>query len=190
MIGTAETILPASPPIDEDAVLVARAQAEPAAFGRLYDRYVKRVYRYLCSRTGDSAAAEDIAAQTFLAALEALPRYRHRGRFAAWIFAIARNQARDHFRRGRRQVPLDEAGEVPDDVDLLQRAVQTERSAALVRRIAALPEEDQELIRLRYVAELSFAEIASLLGRREDAVKKALYRLLARLQDRLEADCE
>jgi RNA polymerase sigma-70 factor (ECF subfamily) len=190
MIVTADPPIPAAPPVEEEVALVNQAQADPRAFGRLYDRYVKRVYGYLYSRTGDRSAAEDITAQTFLAAFEALPRYRPHRPFAAWIFTIAQNKARDHFRRRRRQVALDEAHQVPDAVDLLQRAVQTERSAAVVRCIAALPEEDQELIRLRYVAELSFADMGSLLGRREDTVKKALYRLLARLQDRLEADCE
>ncbi len=94
MIGTADTAFPASPLMDEDAGLVTQSQVDPKAFGRLYDRYVKRVYRYLLSQTGDSAAAEDITAQTFLAALEALPRYRHRGRFAAWVFAIAQSGTR------------------------------------------------------------------------------------------------
>ncbi len=190
MVGTADTALQASPPADEEAALVAQAQADPQAFGLLYDLYVRRVYRYLLSRTGDGAVAEDITAETFLAALEALPRYHHRGRFASWVFAIARNRARDHFRRRRGQVALDDAEQVPDEADLLQGAVQGERSAALARKIAALPEEERELIRMRYVADLSFADMASLLGRREDAVKKSLYRLLARLQDRLEADCE
>ena len=52
--------------------------------------------------------------------------------------------------------------------------------------IIALSDEEQELIRLRYAAELGFAEIARLLNRKEDAVKKSLYRLLDRLQNRLE----
>jgi RNA polymerase sigma factor (sigma-70 family) len=53
-------------------------------------------------------------------------------------------------------------------------------------RISALPEEEQELIRLRYVADLSFSEIAALLGKREDAIKKSLYRLIARVRNELE----
>jgi len=56
--------------------------------------------------------------------------------------------------------------------------------------IRALPEEEHELIRLRYIAELSFSEIGRLLNRSEDAVKKSLYRLLARLQSQLEVSHE
>ena len=76
--------------------------------------------------------------------------------------------------------------EVPVETDLLQKVIQTERFAALARQIATLSEAERELIRLRYVAELSFCEIAKLDGRNQEAVKKSLYRLLARLQRKLE----
>ena len=71
-------------------------------------------------------------------------------------------------------------------VDLLQAVIRSERVLELKGLIHALTEEEQELLRLRFVAGLGFAEMASLLGRNEDAIKKTLYRLLARLQSQLE----
>jgi RNA polymerase sigma-70 factor (ECF subfamily) len=70
--------------------------------------------------------------------------------------------------------------------DILQEVIRSERLVELKVIIHKLPEEEQELLRLRFVAGLSFSEMASLLERNEDAVKKTLYRLLARLQNQLE----
>ena len=85
---------------------------------------------------------------------------------------------------------MENAEKVPSETDLLQQVIQTEQIAALTKLINVLPEEEHELIRLRYIAELSFSEIGRLLNRSEDAVKKSLYRLLARLQSQLEVSHE
>jgi RNA polymerase sigma-70 factor, ECF subfamily len=170
----------------EEAGLVAAAKRDPRAFEQLYRLYVQPIFRYIYSRIGSLPEAEDATAQTFLAALEAFDHYHHDGHFAAWLFAIARRKAADHFRSQQRQAPLEYADSVPNGTDLLQDVIRTERKAALAKLITGLPEDERELIRLRYVAELSFAEIGRLLGCREDAAKKSLYRLLARLQSQLE----
>jgi RNA polymerase sigma factor (sigma-70 family) len=66
----------------------------------------------------------------------------------------------------------------------------SQRRERLLKQIQALAEDERDLIHLRYVAELSFAEIARTLQKNEDAVKKTLYRLIARLKHELEADHE
>jgi RNA polymerase sigma-70 factor (ECF subfamily) len=175
---------------NDPASLVAAAQADPARFDALYDQYVGRIYRYLYSRTGNAADAEDLTSQTFLSALEALPRYRHRGYFAAWLFQIARSKVMDHFRGSRPEVRLESAEPGSPREALFEQVALAEESRQLSRLIQSLPETERELIRLRYVADLGFAEMAALLGRREEAVKKALYRLLARLQGRMEVKHE
>ncbi len=82
-----------NPPSSENEdSLISDAQRDPVAFTVLYDRYYRPVYRYLYSRVYSTAEAEDLTSQTFLSALEALPRYRHRGFFSAWLFTIAREQ--------------------------------------------------------------------------------------------------
>jgi RNA polymerase sigma-70 factor, ECF subfamily len=171
---------------DDIPALVSAAQKDPAAFGRLYDRYVQPVYRYIYSRVGVSHEAEDITSQTFMAAYEALGRYSERGQFPAWLFRIAKSKLNDHFRRSRREVGLDAAGEVLEREDSLGALIRAEELTRIRSLIGHLNEDEQELIRLRYVADLSFAEIAGLLGRREDAVKKSVYRLLARLKGQME----
>lgn len=171
---------------DELPALIAAAKDDPTAFGRLYDRYLQPVYRYLYSRLGDAHTAEDVTSQTFVAAYEALPKYRERGQFTAWLFRIARSKLYDHLRRSRREVGLEAAGELLEREDALGTLIRAEELSRVRFLISHLNEEEQDLIRLRYVAELSFSEIADLLGKREDAVKKTLYRLLARLKSQME----
>lgn len=166
--------------------LVEAARADPAEFGRLYNLYVHPVYRYLYSQVGSIHDAEDLTSQTFITAYEALPRYRERGFFSAWLFRIARSKMMDHFRRGKHEVTLDLAEKVAAGADALGLIVQEEEVRRLRALILELKDEEQDLIRLRYVADLSFAEMADVLGKREEAVKKSVYRLLARLKNRME----
>jgi RNA polymerase sigma-70 factor (ECF subfamily) len=177
--------------IDEPA-LVRAAQTDAQAFGALYDRYVQRIYRYCYYRTNNAPDAEDLTAQIFLAALEALPRYRQDGHFAAWLFSIARKKVADFHRRSPQatHVALDESILPPIHTDMAVDVETSQRRERLLKQIQALAEEERELIHLRYVAELSFAEIGKALQRNEEAVKKSLYRLIARLKQELEADHE
>src|SRR3990172_10111917 len=92
--------------VDEESILAAARRRDAAAIAQLYQRYVRPIYRYLYSRVGNSADAEDLTSQTFLSALEGLPRYRHKGRFAAWLFTIAQRRATEHFPRHPPQVDL------------------------------------------------------------------------------------
>ena len=86
----------------DDAALVHAAQATPAAFGALYERYHPMIFRYALRCTHDRMQAEDIAAETFLRAMRALGRYEERGMpFSAWLFRIATNQLIQQSRRGR-----------------------------------------------------------------------------------------
>ena len=171
---------------DDLSALIVAAQEDPAAFGRLYDRYVQPIYRYLYSRLGDVSLAEDVTSQTFITAYESLPKYRERGQFSAWLFRIAQSKMNDHFRRNRREVRLEAAGELFEREDSLGALIRAEELSQVRFLIKKLNPEEQDLLRLRYVAELSFGEIAELLGKREDAVKKSVYRLLERLKGQME----
>ncbi len=171
---------------EDISMLVKDAKDDPSAFGRLYDIYVQPVYRYLYSRVGTPHDAEDLTSQTFLTALEHLPRYRERGQFAAWLFRIARSKVMDHFRGDRHVVELDPAETSVSGGDALVQVIQDEEINRLQSLIRNLSAEELDLIRLRYVAELTFAEMADLLGKREEAVKQSMYRLLARLKSQME----
>ncbi len=178
--------LQSRPVVFDDEQLVLAAQEDPAEFQALYERWAVPVYQYFYHRCGEEPAAEDLTSQLFLAVYQALPRYQHRGHFPAWLFTIAANLAKANYRKYRREVPLDQALNLISRSDPSEQVTRIEEVTSLVRLVQALPQKEQELIRLRYVAELSFADMAVALHKREDAVKKSLYRLQARLQTLLE----
>jgi RNA polymerase sigma-70 factor (ECF subfamily) len=168
---------------DDDASLVRAAQRDPTAFGALFRRYVSRIYRYLYSRVGNAADAEDLTAQVFTEALEGLANYIERGTFAAWLFTIARHKVADHHRRFRPHLPLDEAQHNPgEQVHPLADLVREEELKRLAVLVAQLDEEQQELLRLRFAVGLTYGQVAAVVGRSEAAIKMGMHRLLRGLQ--------
>ncbi len=174
-----------SEPTPEDDDLALTARKDPQVFGQLYQRYVSRVYRYLFGKTGCVEDAEDLTAQVFTEALESLPRYHPQGNFAGWLFTIARRRALNSLRNQPGLLPLeaveDRLGQI---TDTLGGIIQAERLERLKGMLHSLSEEESELLRLRYYAGLSYAQIGQVLGKREAAVGMALHRLLCRLEDR------
>lgn len=168
---------------DED--LVAAALVQPAVFERLYERYADRLYRYALSRTGSGTAADDIVAETMVAALEHLERFDPaKGNFATWLFTIAgrriadRGRARGRLWRYLRRRP--EQTLVDDDpLDAVIRSDDRARVRAAVNRLS---ESHREIILLRYVADLP------ILGTTEGAVKMRLQRALRNLANDLGDD--
>lgn len=174
--------------IEDEAKAIANARKDPRAFGVLYDGYAPKIYRYLLSRLRSVEDARDVTSQTFLTAFETFPRYKHKGYFSAWLFSIARSKCVDHWRKAQRRIETHEDPDRDPLPDPLLQVIEIERVAQLKQRIRELTEVEQELLRLRYVAELGFGEMASVLNKNVDAVKKSLYRLLARLQSQMEKE--
>ncbi|MBI2955344.1 MAG: sigma-70 family RNA polymerase sigma factor [Chloroflexi bacterium] len=173
---------------DEDARLVAAAQHRQTEFAALYDKYFLRVYRYVARRVGTQQDAEDVAAQVFIEALDGLSEYKHRNSFAAWLFTIARNKIADHYRRRKAEVPLDSTGEpeLESSSPLPEHLViRNERLRFLASALRKLSVDKQEVLTLRFFAELKYSEIAHVVGKSEAAVKMMVYRALDDLRDRL-----
>lgn len=171
------------PVAEDDQVLVARAQTNRDDFGQLYERYVGRVYSYLYYRVGNRQDAEDLTARVFVQALTHLADFDPEGgSFSGWLMTIAHNLSANWFRdqARRRSAPLEAAGDPAEPRDVFGAV---EESDAIVRRIRGLPPEQQHLIVLRYVEDLSHAEIARIVGRSEGAVRVQLHRTLQTLRE-------
>ena len=175
---------------EDEAEIVDAAQQSLAGFKLLYLKWLSPVYRYLYYRVGNEKDAEDLTSQVFLKLYEELPHYHDRGQFSAWLFTIARHKAADFFRNQKPTIALEEADLADPAIDLLAQTVQTDEIQRLRHLIRSLPEQEQELVRLRFVVELGYREIGGVLHRKEDAVRKSISRLLARLQSQLEAPYE
>ncbi len=165
--------------------LVAQARTDRAAFGQLYDFYVRRVYAF-CALGGRSREeAEDLTAQTFERALRAIGRYEERGvPFSAWLLRIAAHVVAD---RARRAELLDAAAPLDDDDGTTADAgpdwaEEWALATWLWGHLAALPEDQRRVVRLRYYEDRSFGDVAARMDRSENAVKQLLRRALAALR--------
>jgi RNA polymerase sigma-70 factor (ECF subfamily) len=173
---------------DDDVALVRAAQQDRAAFAPLYRRYRHRVYAYLYTRLSNAEDAADLTQQVFVQALGALPRFRPDGRpFAGWLFRIARNAAVDHQRRQRRgAVTLEQ---VPEDLlpradqDLEAQVVRQEALAHLNTTLETLDPATRDLLLLRFMGQLTTAEIGAAIGTSPAAASKRLQRALQTLKE-------
>ena len=166
-------------PMASDAALVHEAASDPTRFAALYRLYVDDLYRYLLSRCGDHMDAEDLVAETFLAAFRAARAYRGTGPVKAWRVGIAHGK--------RVQLDLDAAVDLADPIrtdDLALQRVELARVLAMTDRLAP---DRAEALRLRFFAGLDSAEIAPIMGRSEAAVKMLVHRALTDLREQLEA---
>jgi RNA polymerase sigma-70 factor (ECF subfamily) len=170
---------------EDEAALVEAARHNPAAFSKLYHRYVTPVYRYLYKWVENPAEAEDLTSQVFTEVLEGLAHYQERGNFIAWLFTIARRKAIAAMRHQRPTIQLDEVDEIPGPAeDPLERVIQNEQDEKMVTLIAGLSDDQRELLRLRFTAGLGYAEIGAILGRSPAATKMAVYRLLHKMNEK------
>jgi RNA polymerase sigma-70 factor (ECF subfamily) len=171
----------------DEAALVAAAKRDPRAFGPLYELYVDRIYRYAYRRVGTHHEAEDITAQTFQQALQALPAYEWRGLpFGAWLFRIAGNIINRRGRTGGREVPVEDvtvfsSWEETDD-DPADQLARGEQANELVSHIRRLPPDQQRVLVLKFSHGLKNREIGDLMGRSEGAIKQLVHRALVSLR--------
>lgn len=174
----------------DEQVLVARAQAEPAAFTAVYDLYFSRIYNYVLYRLQDAQAADDITAQVFERLLAKINTYQpERGPFAPWLFTIARNTINSHLRSQqlRRWVSLDMvASQAIPSATLEEIAIRNEQLARLMAIIAKMDDRSRDLIALKFGAGLTNRRIAELTGLSESNVGVILYRAIGHLRDQLE----
>jgi RNA polymerase sigma-70 factor (ECF subfamily) len=172
---------------ETDGVLVARAGENPDAFGVLYERYVDRIYNYIYYRTGNHHDAEDLTSHTFHRAFQHVPRYVDRGvPFSAWLYRIAHNLVANwHRDRSRRQIiSIDDlvltSQRKEDPVSVTE---EKDRQDWLLKMVHRLPPERQQLLILKFIEEMSNAEIAEVMGRTEGAIKSLYHRTLVALRD-------
>ena len=166
---------------DPDLADVLAAQRDRSAFGALYRRYVDRVYGYCFYLLGDHHDAEDATERTFLAAMDAIGRYRDTGAtFRAWLFTIAHNQLANALRSRARQrtAPLDSVAEPRADDDPAGLVGLAEETRRLRTALESLAEDRRQVVVLRFVDGLSAREIGEVLGRSEGAVRVLQHRAL------------
>ena len=173
----------------EVRALVDRAQqGDREALEELYLLHFDRIYSYLHMSVGNRHDAEDLTTQTFMKMLESIKRFRWRSApFSAWLFRIAHNLAMDHFRASRRWQPEEEVPEPVGDAEPSAEAsaLQTIGRESMLELIEHLSQEQKQVLTLKFVFNLPNAEVATILGKSEGAIKSLQHRALVSLQKQI-----
>jgi RNA polymerase sigma-70 factor (ECF subfamily) len=160
--------------VQAEQELVHRAQkGDNEAFARLYEDYFDRIYRYMAIKIGDRTEAEDITQQVFIKALRSVRSFKWKGvPFSAWLFRIAHNLLVDYLRKHKKvvTVPLNDSliqgGSNPQLI--AEHSLEMEQVASAAKNLTSA---QQEVISLRFAADLPIAEVAKIMGKSEGAVK-------------------
>jgi len=165
-------------PVDAGWELVERARGgDRDAFGELFRLHHAAVFRVARARL-PHGLAEDAAAETFARAWVALPRYRRTGApFVSWLYGITRNVVADGLRRGQRT-----ESQAEPDTGAVDPWGRHDDHLALAEALAALPEEQRQVIELKYLMGLTNDEVGAALGKKPGAVNAQQWRALRSLQ--------
>jgi len=173
--------------LDEDQILVSAAQQDTEAAGRLFDKYYTEILGYIYHCTFNGTVAEDLTSNVFLAVFRHLRQYRWRQvPFRAWLYRIATNEVRMHWRRKKRIKIIginpndEEYNSVPSVVD---STAASEEYRLVHKALLELPLKYRTVIILRYFEGKPIADISEITATKEGTVKAHVHRGLAKLQD-------
>ena len=170
--------------LQDEQLIIEAAKLNPERFGPLYDKYYKQIFGYVYQRMEDKDTAFDITSQVFLKALTNINRYEYKGvPFASWLFRIAHSEVMQLFRdqKNKRAINAD-VGDLKNIYEEVQEPFFEEYLPALQQMIKQLPEEDLQMIELRFFEHRPFKEIAEILSITENNAKVRMYRILERLK--------
>lgn len=174
--------------LEEEKAMVERAQADIFEFDALYQYYFTRIYNYCYFHTFEAALAEDICSQIFLKALESFSGFQWRGvSFGAWLFRIASNQVKNHYRDHKKVIDLDQVSplELSSDPEL-EAKVDIENRARTIRQlIEKMAFQCKEVLILRFYEELSYEDISERAESTVAACKMRVKRCLEKLKESL-----
>jgi RNA polymerase sigma-70 factor (ECF subfamily) len=164
--------------------IINSAKEEAANFAPLYEKYYESILRFIHKRIDDKDNALDITSQVFLKAMSNLNKYEYRGvPFSSWLYRIANNEVVTFIKKNeeKRCVNIDTTGvhEIVDDMETFLVEQQHEK---LTKIISNLPEDDLQLIEMRFFEKRAFKEIGEILDITENNAKVKVYRVIDKLK--------
>jgi RNA polymerase sigma-70 factor, ECF subfamily len=173
--------VPDSPTADAEVCRLLAVGQRERAFERLLAAYRGRVYRLALSFVRQPADAEDLAQEAFVRLWRALPLYDGRASFSTWLYVIARNACLSELRRRaiRATAPLDEHGDGAEAASVPAAPVDQRLDCQTL--VEALPEPQRRIVRLFYLEERSYEQVAGMLDMPINTVRSHLHRARKRL---------
>lgn len=169
-----------------DLQLAIKARlGDQEAFSSLYNLHVKRIYDFLFFKTFNKELAEDLTSQVFLKVLKSIKNFSS-DNFSAWLYTIARNILIDHYRSHKETKNIDDCWDLLADADVLKEVSDSIALEKISKIMKSLSTIERDLLLMRLWSDLSFKEIAQILGKNEGAVKVAFARALNKLREKIE----
>lgn len=176
--------------MDNLSQLITKAkEGNKDAFGQIYNLFYRRIFHY-CQfnlKDGKSQEAQDLCQETFLRAYKSISSFSEikGGSFQAYLFRIARNLIIDNQRK-KKDVPLKDNLSIEEESNLDDQIDKKAENQKLKEALDKLPEVERQIIILRYFEELTTAEVARVIGKREGALRVRSHRVLKKLKDLME----
>jgi RNA polymerase sigma-70 factor, ECF subfamily len=170
--------------LSEENSQVEAAKKNPARFEPLYNRYYEQIFRFIFQRIDDRETAFDLTSQVFLKALTNLHKYEFRGvPFASWLYRIAQNEVFEAHRANQANRTINiETKQAYLMLDEMEGGHDEELFDLLKKVLPLLPEDDFQMIEMRYFEKRSFREIGEILGITENNAKVKGHRTLEKLK--------
>jgi RNA polymerase sigma-70 factor, ECF subfamily len=181
-----KTLNPLTADSDENSITETVIQAKKGdeqAFGQLYNLYFDKIYRFIYFRVNHKETAEDLAEDVFVKAWKRISDVSEDS-FGGWLYSICKNTIIDYYRQKKIIVDLDEiAGTFESEQDVLAEVnlVLDQKNLALI--LKELSPEQQTLIRLKFIEDLSNTEISGIMGKSEGSIRVIQHRAILKLQD-------
>ena len=166
-------------------ILIQRAkQGDKDAFGRIYELFFKRIYRYCYYSTGNAEHSKDICQDTFIKAWRALPSFKtdEGSSIQAFLYRIARNLIIDSSRK-KTEYNLENAQDVETNEDFISEIDKKDEIKKVHLALKELDNLERQIIILRFFEELSFQEVSKITGVNEGALRVKVHRSLKKLKD-------
>lgn len=184
---------------DEEIKLIEEAKKNPHAFGRIFEIYYDRIFRYAAHMTSNADAAADISSEVFFKALKGIKKFRHTAApFSAWLYRIATNECHNYFRSARYRPASYEAAleagivrepassdDTEKELEAAQKEIDRSKDYARAKEmINFLKPVYRDVLVLRFMEGMKLSEIAGVLGKKEGTIKSLLSRGIAAIKKR------
>jgi RNA polymerase sigma-70 factor (ECF subfamily) len=169
---------------------VRQADRRLDQFAEKYEQFFPRVFAYVYGRVRNAHEAEDLVSEVFERAFLKMSSLRNEEAFSTWLFTIARNIVISHARKRGRELAVDPdilKSVVATNVSVENEVLVREEVAAVVECLKTFPQREQDIVSLKFDAELANRQIARIMGLSEANVRVILFRTLRKLREMMKA---
>lgn len=173
--------------MNEERLAKKAKRGDSEAFGKLYDKYVVKIYRFVLFKVNSKFEAEDITQQVFLKTWQNIRSYKTKrgAKFSSWLYHIARNSVIDHYRTSKNQTSLEDIKHdtqfaAPPDFD--EAIDRSDKLGEVKKSIAILTEDEKDVVIMKFVEEFSNKEVGDVLDKSQGAVRVIQHRALKKLK--------